>query len=153
MLLIKADVKFRQNSDIGKLRFVFTFTVKLEKLILSTTLITLALVFYSLGVWTEKIARYLKPWHVAAFWTGFIFDVSGTLAMHKLANGTFNLAEPHTLTGQIAIILMLAHAIWATNVVKKGSVSARSRFHSYSLIVWVIWLVPYFGGMFMGMTR
>jgi hypothetical protein len=39
--------------------------------IISTTLITLALLFYSLGVWAERIARYLKPWHVLAFWIGF----------------------------------------------------------------------------------
>lgn len=36
-------------------------------MILSTVLITLALAFYSLGVWAEKIVRYLKPWHLAAF--------------------------------------------------------------------------------------
>ena len=49
--------------------------------ILSTILITLALVFYSLGVWAERIARLLKPWHVITFWTGFTFDVSGTALM------------------------------------------------------------------------
>jgi len=122
-------------------------------LMISTTLITLALVFYSLGVWSERIARYLKYWHVAAFWTGFIFDVTGTLAMHRIANGPFDLRAPHTLTGQIAIWLMFAHALWATFVVRKGSESARTGFHRYSLIVWLIWLVPYFGGMYIGMTR
>ena len=122
-------------------------------LIISTTLITLALVFYSLGVWSERIARYLKYWHVAAFWTGFIFDVTGTWAMHRIANGPFDLRAPHTLTGQIAIWLMFAHALWATFVVRKGSESARTGFHRYSLIVWLIWLVPYFGGMYIGMTR
>jgi len=54
-------------------------------LIFSTAAITLALVFYSAGVWSERIARYLKPSHVRAFWTGFFFDVCGTLAMHRLA--------------------------------------------------------------------
>jgi len=122
-------------------------------MILSTTLITLALFFYSLGVWAERIARYLKAWHMAAFWTGFIFDVSGTLAMTKLSTGPFNLLATHTLTGQIALWLMLAHAIWATYVVKKGSEKTRTEFHRYSLFVWLIWLVPYFGGMFMGMSK
>jgi hypothetical protein len=42
---------------------------------LAATLITLALLFYSIGVWSERISRYLKPWHIAAFWTGFIFYV------------------------------------------------------------------------------
>jgi len=117
----------------------------------SFTLITLALVFYSLGVWAERIARYLRPWHVAAFWTGFAFDVSGTWAMHRLAAGPFDLLESHTLTGQIALWLMLVHAIWATRVARKGSEKARQGFHRYSLVVWLIWLIPYFGGMYLGM--
>jgi uncharacterized repeat protein (TIGR03987 family) len=121
--------------------------------ILSSTLITLALVFYSIGVWSERIARYLKTWHVVAFWTGFIFDVSGTLAMHRLAKGPFDLRAPHTLTGQIALWLMLVHAIWATRVAGQGTEAARTGFHRYSLIVWLIWLIPYFGGMFLGMRR
>lgn len=122
-------------------------------MILSSTLITLALLFYSLGVWAERLARYLKNWHVAAFWTGFTFDVSGTYAMSRLATGPFNLLALHTLTGQVALWLMLAHAIWATYVVRKGSEHARTGFHRYSLIVWLIWLIPYFGGMFMGMMK
>lgn len=122
------------------------------ELIVSTILITLALIFYSLGIWSERIARYLKPWHVAAFWTGFLFDVSGTLAMHRMAEGPFNLLEPHTLTGQLALWLMLAHAIWATYVIRRGSDALRRSFHKYSLFVWLVWLIPYFGGMYLGMN-
>lgn len=121
--------------------------------ILSTTLITLALVFYSLGVWAERLARYLKPWHVAAFWTGFGFDISGTWAMHKLSRGPFNILEWHTLTGQVALWLMLAHAIWSTIAARSGSEETRRGFHRYSFIVWLIWLIPYFGGMYIGMNR
>ncbi|MDP2366465.1 MAG: HsmA family protein [Ignavibacteria bacterium] len=120
-------------------------------LIVSTTLITLALMFYSLGVWSERIARYLKLWHVVAFWIGFSFDISGTWAMHIMAKGPFDLMEPHTLTGQIAIWLMLLHAIWATWVIIKGSEEVRAGFHRLSIIVWMIWLIPYFGGMYLGM--
>jgi len=120
---------------------------------LSTILITLALIFYSTGVWSERFTRYLKGWHVAAFWTGFIFDVSGTYAMGRLSDDPFNLFDLHTLTGQIALWLMLIHAIWATYVVRKGSENSRKKFHRYSLIVWLIWLIPYFGGMIMGMTN
>ena len=119
-------------------------------LVVSSVLITLALVFYSLGVWSERIARYLKPWHVLAFWTGFLFDVSGTWVMHRMAEGPFDLRESHTLTGQIALWLMLAHAIWAAWVSRRGSEEARRGFHKYSLVVWGIWLIPYFGGMYLG---
>jgi uncharacterized repeat protein (TIGR03987 family) len=115
--------------------------------------ITLALVFYSLGVWAEKIAHYLKPWHVIAFWTGFLFDMLGTWMMHKMADGPFNILEPHTFTGQIALWLMLIHASWATYVIVKKQESQKKKFHRYSIIVWLIWLVPYFGGMYIGMMK
>jgi len=120
--------------------------------LISFILITTALVFYSIGVWAERISRYLKPWHVLAFWTGFTFDVAGTLVMHKLSTGPFNILDSHTFTGQLALWLMLVHAIWSTYVVRKGSEKTRKTFHTYSIIVWLIWLVPYFGGIFIGMN-
>ncbi len=120
---------------------------------LSATLISLALVFYSIGVWSERVARYLKPWHVAAFWTGLFFDVSGTLAMHQLARKPFDLTAPHTLTGQLALWLMMAHAAWSTQVSRRGTEKARAGFHRYSLFVWLLWLIPYFGGMAIGMRN
>jgi len=121
--------------------------------IASTTLITLALIFYSIGVWSERMTRYLKHWHVVSFWIGFVFDVSGTLAMHKLAEGKFNILELHTLTGQIALWLMFLHAGWATFVIKGKNEEVRKIFHHYSLAVWFIWLIPYFGGMYLGMIN
>lgn len=119
--------------------------------IISTVLITLALVFYSIGVWAEKIVKLLRPWHVVTFWIGFTFDISGTILMHMIAEGPFNIFDSHTLTGQLALWLMLAHASWATSVVKRDKRKIRERFHRYSLIVWLFWLVPYFGGMIMAM--
>lgn len=122
-------------------------------LLFSMVTITLALIFYSLGVWAERISRYLKKWHVITFWIGFSFDVTGTLAMSKLSDHPFSLTDFHTLTGQIALWLMLAHASWATLVVRNNNEKLRLKFHRYSLVVWLIWLIPYFGGMIAGMTK
>jgi uncharacterized repeat protein (TIGR03987 family) len=122
-------------------------------LIFSSVTITLALVFYSLGIWAERITRYLKKWHVVTFWIGFTFDVTGTTAMHFLSKNPFNLLDLHTLTGQIALWLMLAHAIWATRVVRKNHEDLRRKFHHYSIFVWLIWLIPYLGGMFIAMRH
>jgi len=121
--------------------------------IISTTLITLALFFYSLGVWSERIAKYLKTWHVLFFWIGFVFDLSGTYAMHLIAKGPFDILEPHTLTGQIALWLMLFHAIWATRVIIKRNERMKFKFHKLSILVWLFWLIPYFGGMYLGMVK
>lgn len=119
---------------------------------IAAVLITLALVFYSIGVWAERVVRYLEPWHVAAFWTGFFFDISGTTAMELMRPG-FDWGSIHTITGQIALWLMLAHAVWATWVTRRGTEAARIGFHRFSLLVWCVWLVPYFGGMYLGMVK
>ena len=121
-------------------------------LVFSTITITLALLFYSIGVWAEFISKYLKGWHVVTFWTGFAFDVCGTLAMHFISDDPFNLTDIHTLTGQIALWLMLAHATWATLVVHNNKSQLRKNFHRYSFFVWLIWLIPYIGGMVLGLN-
>lgn len=117
----------------------------------STILINLALVFYTVGVWAERIGRYLKPWHVAMFWTGLLFDASGTLAMEFIRPG-IDWGSMHTITGQLALWLMFGHAVWATLAVRKGDEGALTRFHRYSIVVWAFWLVPYLGGAVLGMT-
>jgi uncharacterized repeat protein (TIGR03987 family) len=73
--------------------------------------------------------------------------------MHLMARRPFDLLASHTLTGQIALWLMLGHAIWATIVVLRGSTESRKGFHRYSLFVWLVWLIPYFGGMYLGMHK
>jgi len=70
--------------------------------------------------------------------------------MCLLAKGPFDITEPQTLTGQIAIWLMLIHAIWATRVVMNDNEKHRLSFQKFSIIVWLIWLIPHFGGMYLG---
>jgi uncharacterized repeat protein (TIGR03987 family) len=125
----------------------------LSPVLVSSVLITLALLFYSLGVWAERIIKYLKPWHAAAFWIGLTFDITGTYTMHLISKGPFDIFEPHTLTGQIALWLMLLHAVWATMVLKKQNETMKHKFHRFSIVVWLIWLIPYFGGMYLGMSK
>ena len=55
----------------------------------------------------------------------------------------FNL---HGFTGIIAIALMLIHAIWAAVVLVKKNQNMLSKFHKFSIIVWIIWLIPFISG-------
>lgn len=121
-----------------------------RELIFPATIMSLAFVFYTLGVWAERVARRLAVWHVVAFWLGWFFDAYGTLLMSDLrATGRVPSAI-HSITGASAFALMGAHALWATWVLWRGSEQLRSRFHRYSVTVWVVWLVPYLGGMVAG---
>jgi uncharacterized repeat protein (TIGR03987 family) len=113
-------------------------------------IITLALVFYSIGVWSERIAGQLKPWHLAFFWLGLVFDTWGTGLMMDMAGGlTFDI---HGVTGVIAILLMLVHAVWATVVLIRKDEKMINNFHKFSVVVWFIWLIPYFSPMLFGMA-
>jgi uncharacterized repeat protein (TIGR03987 family) len=115
----------------------------------STILISLALVLYSIGVWAERFAGRLKAWHLIFFWGGLVFDSVGTGIMFEMA-GTIG-PDIHTVTGILAIALMLIHAAWATVVLVKKNEAAIVRFHHFSVIVWVIWLIPYLSGFFASM--
>jgi uncharacterized repeat protein (TIGR03987 family) len=121
-------------------------------LVFATLFISLALVFYSIGVWAERLSRILKPWHVAVFWAGFVCDTTGTTLMGIIARG----GQPnvlHAVSGVSAIVLMLFHAVWASFVIRRGHEKAKRRFHTFSLFVWLVWLVPYLSGMIMAMSR
>ena len=114
--------------------------------------ITTALILYTIGVWSEHRAKVLKPVHLAFFWLGLCADTTGTAMMSKLADGSGGgLMSAHGITGLIAIILMMIHAVWATAVLVRRDEKAMHTFHRLSIIVWTIWLIPFVLGMMMGM--
>lgn len=123
-------------------------------LIAAIITITLALVFYSVGVWMEKIQKQLKVKHLVLFILGLICDSTGTGLMSTLADHSDGSGMGvHGITGALAIGLMVIHAIWAAIVLIKKNEKQQQNFHKFSVVVWLIWLVPYFIGMFMGMGQ
>lgn len=114
--------------------------------------ITLALIFYTIGVWSEKKQCELKKWHLMVFYLGLVFDTLGTTLMSKIVNGGFQL-NFHGVTGLSAIILMLLHALWATIVLIKNDEKAKANFHKFSIIVWIIWLIPFISGTILGVSH
>ena len=116
----------------------------------SMTLITLALVFYSIGVWSERIAGRLKGWHLIFFWGGLVFDTVGTGLMMEMAGGIK--PDIHSVTGVLAILLMVVHAVWATAVLVRKDERAILNFHKFSVLVWALWLIPYLTGFLVSMA-
>ena len=105
------------------------------ELIKAITFITLALIFYTIGVWSEKKQGELKVWHVVIFYIGLLCDALGTHFMSEIAGGfKINL-----------------HGV--TVVIVRNNEESKAKFHKFSIIVWIIWLIPYFTGMIVGMSR
>ena len=117
---------------------------------LASTIMGAALLFYSIGVWSERIAGRLKWWHLVFFVLGLICDSWGTGLMFEFVGGmTFDV---HGISGLIAILLMFVHAAWAFFVLRKNDEGAIQSFHKFSVAVWTIWLIPYFSPMFFNMA-
>lgn len=114
--------------------------------------ISLAFIFYTVAVWSEKIKGVLTKKILILFWIGLFFDTIGTTVMREIAitNGATG-SNFHKVTGLLAIFLMLVHAIWASYVLISNNEEKMKSFHKFSLTVWCIWLVPYIYGMIMGM--
>ena len=111
-------------------------------LIAAIIFMTLALTFYTIGVFGEKKKGVLMKWHVLVFWMGFICG--------KISGTGFSL-NLHAITGLIALLLMAFHAVWAAVILAKNNEKAKKVFHKFSIIVWSIWLIPYILGIIIGM--
>lgn len=113
--------------------------------------INLALIFYSIGVWGERIQGMLKVWHTVLFWFGLVCDTWGTGMMFDFVGGMSY--DIHGFSGLLAIILMLVHALWATFVLWKKDEKMIVNFHKFSVFVWLIWLIPYSSPMVLRMIE
>ena len=110
------------------------------------SVISLALIFYTIGVWSERLNGKLKAWHLVFFWLGLVCDTLGTGLMFELVGGMS--WDVHGITGVIAIALMFIHAVWATIVLIRKDERWIKDFHKFSIVVWLIWLIPYFSPVF-----
>jgi uncharacterized repeat protein (TIGR03987 family) len=119
-------------------------------LVAAIVFITLALALYTAAVWWERSMRVLKGRHLLLFWLGFLCDTTGTTLMGSIAGGPFVLSF-HGVTGQLAILLMLFHAVWGTVVHAGKRPEPKASFHRLSVAVWAVWLVPYLSGVVFGM--
>ena len=93
-------------------------------LVVAIVFINFAMLFYTVGVWAERIQRRLKWWHLVFFWGGLTADTIGTTAMSILSGSLFK-ATFHGITGNAAILLMLFHAVRQPS---SSSAEMKSRF-------------------------
>ena len=114
--------------------------------------INLALISYTIGVWSERIQGRLKWWHLGMFYTGLVCDSIGTWAMSLMSGSMFNF-NFHGITGLAAIVIMFLHAGWATIVLIDKNEALILKFHKFSLVVWVIWLIPMVTGAIFGVAN
>jgi uncharacterized repeat protein (TIGR03987 family) len=105
----------------------------------------LAASLYTIAVFGERTGRQLKPWHLALFWVGLVFDTTGTTLMSQIAGGWR--WDVHGVTGMLAIALMLLHSVWATLALMLKKEGVLRSFHKFSIHVWALWMAAFVSGI------
>ncbi len=118
---------------------------------LSVILFTIAMVFYTWGVWAEHRAGVLEPQHLRIFWLGIILDILATIAVYKGVGGL--VLTPHAIIGFVSLLLMLLHGLSGLWVLHSGDRAAARRFNKSSLIVWSVWMLSYLSGFVSGLMK
>ena len=120
-------------------------------LLTAVILFTIAMVFYTWGVWAEKRARRLKPWHVYMFGCGVLVDTLATVLTFMVVGAL--VFTPHSIMGFISLALMAIHFVWAVYTLRRGDEKQLTSFHKLSLLVWCIWMASYLSGFVLGMGK
>jgi uncharacterized repeat protein (TIGR03987 family) len=130
-------------------------------LLLAIVLMTFALASYTTGVWAQRRSGQLRWWQVGAFAAGLTADVSGTVLMAQLAAPGAPVVKTATaamldsvmkITGGIALVLMLVLLVWSIVVMVRSTPRKHELFRRYGVVIWAIWLVPYFSGLIAAMV-
>ena len=114
-------------------------------LIFAIVSMLLAAALYTVAVFGERGARTLKPWHVALFWLGLVFDTTGTTLMSQIAGGWK--WDIHGVVGIVAILLMLTHSVWAELALLLKKDHVLHNFHKFSIHVWALWMAAFLSGL------
>ena len=112
-------------------------------MLVGITFICLALVFYTISVWSERITKKLKLWMVVLFASGFISDLIGTSIMFFRAIEKFSF-ELHKIAGYSALLIMFLHLIWA--IFARYNKNYELYFTKFSIFAWCIWLIAFISG-------
>jgi uncharacterized repeat protein (TIGR03987 family) len=120
-------------------------------LIAGSSIVTLALIFYSIGILTEQRRKQLSLFVLGFVTAGVVCDISGTLLM--IIGSGFRVLTLHGLIGYTALGGMLADTLLLWKARKRNQGSPSRRLHLYTRIAYVWWIVAYLSGVIMSMSR
>jgi uncharacterized repeat protein (TIGR03987 family) len=118
-------------------------------LMAGSSIVTLALVAYSVGIISEQRKKLINRQILLFLAIGLIFDISGTACMIiGSSNSPFTF---HGILGYSALIGMLTDNILLWRLRNKAGMgsSVPSLVHKYSRFAYTWWVIAYISGLFM----
>ena len=115
-------------------------------LIAGSVIVTIALIFYSIGILTEQIKRVISS-NVLVFVTlGIVFDITATIFM--IAGSPNSPFTFHGFLGYSALAVMLIDVILIWNLKHKRGINTAvpGKLHIYSRYAYIWWVIAYITG-------
>jgi len=120
--------------------------------IIGATIVTLALISYSIGIITEQVKKKIIPRVLIFITLGVVLDITATAFM--ILGSKNSPFTPHGFIGYSALLLMLIELvrIWrAYNKLGMGA-DVPKGVHLYSRYAYIWWVVAYITGSLIAMT-
>ena len=120
------------------------------EIIIATLLFTLALVLYSLAIWSGRTARHFKLWQIIVFFFGVSADALGVWVTVKFIGAI--VLTPHAIFGFSALLLMSLHFLWVLFMFvanRQQTLGARR----FGIFVWSVWMLSYLSGFVTGLQK
>lgn len=120
--------------------------------IIGATIVTLALISYSIGIITEQVKKKLIPRVLIFITLGVVLDITATVFM--ILGSKNSPFTPHGFIGYSALFLMLIELvrIWQTYNKLGMNAEVPKGVHLYSRYAYIWWVVAYITGSLIAMT-
>lgn len=120
--------------------------------IIGATIVTLALISYSIGIITEQVKKKLIPRVLIFITLGVVLDITATIFM--ILGSKNSPFTPHGFIGYSALLLMLVELVRIWKVYNSSGMNAEvpKGVHLYSRYAYIWWVVAYITGSLIAMT-
>lgn len=120
--------------------------------IIGATIVTLALISYSIGIITEQVKKRLIPRVLIFITLGVVLDITATIFM--ILGSKNSPFTPHGFIGYSALLLMLVELVRIWKVYNTSGMNAEvpKGVHLYSRYAYIWWVVAYITGSLIAMT-
>lgn len=122
-------------------------------IIIGTSIVHLALLFYSLGIILEQRRRRVTSKVIIYVILGVIFDVAATACM--IIGSSRGLLTLHGAVGYSGLLLMLIDCVWLWRFFRQHGSDAEvpRNLHIFSRIAYIWWIAAYLTGALMVVLR
>ena len=122
-------------------------------LMVGSTVVTLALIFYSIAIITEQRKKIINNFILSFLVIGVLADISATIMM-IIGSSTKGISM-HGLLGYSALAVMLIDAILLLRLKAKAGLGSEvpKKLHLYSRIAYSWWVIAYITGTILVMLR